>query len=123
MVDKLRCYLLNFGKVHYKLSKVLVGKKNELKEGYSWTLLHLVGDGSGVYIDDVSGVYIDDEYRRTMCHSKLAVARRLMEECFEPIRDRHTRIKVIPSVVYNCRLVISIFFREMNDYFFIQFQS
>ncbi|CAA2938935.1 increased DNA methylation 1-like [Olea europaea subsp. europaea] len=103
MVDKLRCYLLNFGKVHYKLSKVLVGKKNELKEGYSWTLLHLVGDGSGVYIDDVSGVYIDDEYRRTMCHSKLAVARRLMEECFEPIRDRHTRIKVIPSVVYNCR--------------------
>ncbi|CAI9755339.1 unnamed protein product [Fraxinus pennsylvanica] len=89
--------------VHDKLSKVLVGKKNELNEGYSWTLLHLVDDGSGVYIDDVCGVYIDDEYLRTMCHSKLAVARRLMEECFEPIRDRHTRIKVIPSVVYNCR--------------------
>ncbi|KAL2489999.1 Acyl-CoA N-acyltransferase with RING/FYVE/PHD-type zinc finger protein [Forsythia ovata] len=81
----------------------MVGKKNELDEGYSWTLLHLMDDVSGVYIDDVSGVYIDDEYLRTMCHSKLAVARRLMEECFEPIRDRHTRIKVIPSVVYNCR--------------------
>ncbi|KAI3469014.1 hypothetical protein Pfo_025677 [Paulownia fortunei] len=77
-----------------KLAKSMVGKRNEIDEGYSWTLLHQMDDGSGIYIDD--------KYMRTMCHSKLAVARRLMEECFEPIQDRHTRIKVIPSVVYNC---------------------
>ncbi|XP_075483576.1 increased DNA methylation 1-like [Primulina tabacum] len=80
--------------VYDKLSRDMVGQRNELDEGFSWTLLHQMSDGFGMYIEDT--------YLRTMCHSKLGVARRLMEECFEIIKDRHTRIKVIPSVVYNC---------------------
>ncbi|KAG8374664.1 hypothetical protein BUALT_Bualt10G0019500 [Buddleja alternifolia] len=84
----------NCKKVYDKLIKSMVGKRNELDEGYSWTLLH--------QMDGDSEMYIDDKYLRTICHSKLVVARRLMEECFEPIQDRHTKIKVIPSVVYNC---------------------
>lgn len=81
-------------KVCDKLTKSMVGKRNEVDEGYSWTLLHQMDDGCGIYIED--------NYLRTMCHAKLAVARRLMDECFEPIQDRHTRIRVIPGVVYNC---------------------
>ncbi|XP_073120752.1 increased DNA methylation 1-like [Henckelia pumila] len=80
--------------VYEKLTRDMVGQRNELDEGFSWTLLHQMSDGFGMYISD--------KYLRTMCHSKLGVARRLMEECFEPIKDRYTKIKVIPSVVYNC---------------------
>lgn len=76
-----------------KLERNIIGKKNELDEGYSWTLIHRM--------DNDNGIYIDDNYKRTLCHSKLAVALRLMEDCFEPIVDRHTRINIIPSVVYN----------------------
>ncbi|KZV50814.1 hypothetical protein F511_09872 [Dorcoceras hygrometricum] len=80
--------------VYDKLTRDMVGKRNELDEGFSWTLLHRWSDGFGMFIGDT--------YLRTMCHSKLGVARSLMEECFEPIKDRYTGIKVIPSVVYNC---------------------
>ncbi|XP_071916807.1 increased DNA methylation 1-like [Coffea arabica] len=53
-------------------------------------------------MDNDTGSYTDDTYKRIVCHSKLAVALRLMDDCFEPIVDRHTRINVIRSVVYNC---------------------
>ncbi|PIN13534.1 Histone acetyltransferase [Handroanthus impetiginosus] len=62
-----------------KLARNMVGKRNELDEGYSWTLLHHMEDGSRMFIED--------KHLRTMCNSKLAIARRLMEECFEPIQD------------------------------------
>ncbi|KAL3499677.1 hypothetical protein ACH5RR_038770 [Cinchona calisaya] len=80
--------------VNYKLERNMVGLKNELDEGFSWSLLH--------QMDDDTGIYLNDTYKRTVCHSKLAVALRLMEDCFETIVDRHTRINVIRSVVYNC---------------------
>ncbi|THF99402.1 hypothetical protein TEA_019128 [Camellia sinensis var. sinensis] len=44
---------------------------------------------------------LDDLYQIIECHSKLAVARIVMEECFEPIKDRNTKINVIRNVVYN----------------------
>nr|XP_027082629.1 increased DNA methylation 1-like [Coffea arabica] len=80
--------------VYDKLERNLVGLKNELDEGFSWSLLH--------HMDNDTGSYTDDTYKRIVCHSKLAVALRLMDDCFEPIVDRHTRINVIRSVVYNC---------------------
>ncbi|CAI9095677.1 OLC1v1031673C1 [Oldenlandia corymbosa var. corymbosa] len=80
--------------VHDKLEESLVGMKNELDEGFSWSLLHRM--------DDDTGIYFEDTYKRTMCHSKLAVALGLLEDCFKPIDDRHTKINVIPSIVYNC---------------------
>lgn len=91
----IQCWCCNYGfKVFDKLTKTMVGKRNELGDGYSWTLLH--------QMDTELDTYIHDKYSRMMSHSKLVVARRLMEECFEPIQDRHTRVKVIPSVIYNC---------------------
>ncbi|KAJ8526728.1 hypothetical protein K7X08_029205 [Anisodus acutangulus] len=72
----------------------IIGIEHEHDRSYKWTLLQNTDDGSGITIED--------HYQRTLCHSKLVVARRLMEDCFEQIIDRHTRIDVIKSVVYNC---------------------
>nr|XP_009760866.1 PREDICTED: uncharacterized protein LOC104213129 [Nicotiana sylvestris] len=81
-------------KVYDTLERSIVGVEHETEGSYKWTLLKNTDDGSGINIED--------DYQRTVCHSKLAVARRLMEDCFEQITDRHTRIDVIKSVVYNC---------------------
>nr|GME05882.1 increased DNA methylation 1-like [Ipomoea batatas]GME11323.1 increased DNA methylation 1-like [Ipomoea batatas]GME20302.1 increased DNA methylation 1-like [Ipomoea batatas] len=80
--------------VSVKLEKTLVGAKNELEEGYSWTLLR--------QLDHQHGVYIDKDYQRTICHSKLAVAWRLMEDSFGQVSDSYTKINVIKNVIYNC---------------------
>ncbi|THG01131.1 hypothetical protein TEA_025907 [Camellia sinensis var. sinensis] len=47
------------------------------------------------------GVRLDDLYPIIEWHSKLAVTRIVMEECFEPITDRYMRINIIQNVVYN----------------------
>ncbi|KAL8539876.1 hypothetical protein ACS0TY_001474 [Phlomoides rotata] len=82
-------------KICDKLRKSMIGKINEIDGGYSWSLLHQM-------VEEFDVAYTVDKYIRVLCHSKLAVARRLMEECFELIQDRYTKIKVIPAVVYNC---------------------
>lgn len=73
----------------------MVGVSNKLDGEYTWTLLRKMDIG-----DSAAGT--QDYYIRTECHSKLAIAWSLMKDCFEPITDRHTRIDVIQSVVYNC---------------------
>ncbi|KAL7258877.1 hypothetical protein ACSBR1_004896 [Camellia fascicularis] len=82
----------SFKEVYEKL-KEMVGVRNELDEGFSWTLLQQMNEEFGVQLDDL--------YQIIECHSKLAVARIVMEECFEPITDRYTRINIIQNVVYN----------------------
>ncbi|XP_019195727.1 PREDICTED: increased DNA methylation 1-like [Ipomoea nil] len=80
--------------VSVELEKTLLGLKNELEEGYSWTLLR--------QLDHQHGVYIDEDYEITICHSKLAVAWRLMEDSFGQVIDSYTKINVIKNVIYNC---------------------
>lgn len=80
--------------IYEKLEK-MVGVSNKLDGEYTWTLLRKMDIG-----DSAAGT--QDYYIRTECHSKLAIAWSLMKDCFEPITDRHTRIDVIQSVVYNC---------------------
>ncbi|CAK9184995.1 unnamed protein product [Ilex paraguariensis] len=72
----------------------MVGAKNALDEGYTWTLLQRIDKGFGIFVHDL--------HKRAECHSKLALAWCVMEECFEPIIDRHTKINMIQSVVSNC---------------------
>ncbi|RVW50784.1 Increased DNA methylation 1 [Vitis vinifera] len=79
--------------IYEKLER-LVGVRNELDEGLTWTLLRRM--------DPESGVYLEESYDRTLCNSKIAVAVAVMEECFEPVIDRHTQINVVRSVIYNC---------------------
>lgn len=73
----------------------MVGASNKLDDEYTWTLLRRMEKG-----DSAAGT--GNFNIRTECHSKLAIAWSLMRDCFEPITDRHTRIDVIQSIVYNC---------------------
>ncbi|XP_023756570.1 increased DNA methylation 1 [Lactuca sativa] len=79
--------------IHEKLESKL-GVKRMLEDDLSWTLLHR--------FDREYGSYEVGATKRLECYSKLAVAFRLFTACFEPIRDRHTRINMIRNVVYNC---------------------
>ncbi|PSR93466.1 Increased DNA methylation like [Actinidia chinensis var. chinensis] len=72
----------------------MVGVRKELDEGFTWTLLRRM--------DQEFGVRVNDLYQMIECHSKLAIAKIVIEECFETITDRHTRINVLQNVVYNC---------------------
>ncbi|CAA6658557.1 unnamed protein product [Spirodela intermedia] len=58
----------------------LIGIKNDLEGGFSWTLLA----------------------QRVECNSKIAVALSVMDECFLPILDQRSGINLITNVLYNC---------------------
>ncbi|XP_078430895.1 increased DNA methylation 1-like [Wolffia australiana] len=73
----------------------LVGIRNELREGFSWTMIRRFYDDSLESSDD-------DLALRVESNSKAAVALSIMEECFLPISDRRSGINLIPSVLYNC---------------------
>ncbi|KAK3029837.1 hypothetical protein RJ639_038271 [Escallonia herrerae] len=79
--------------VKEKLGKI-VGEENKLADGYTWTLLQRT--------DSDPNVCPDELYRGTICNSKLGVAWRLINECFEPLIDRHTSVDMVQSVVYSC---------------------
>lgn len=80
-------------KVHEKLESK-IGVKRELESGLAWTLLHR--------FDKEYGSFEVDGSKRLESYSKLAVAFRILTACFEPIKDRHTRINMIRNVTYNC---------------------
>lgn len=94
MITKMFLNWIIIVKIYDKLERCYLGVEHELDKSYKWTLLQNTDDGSGINIED--------DYQRTVCHSKLVVARRLMEDCFEEIIDRHTKIDVVKSLVYNC---------------------
>lgn len=64
--------------------------KHEIKEGFSWTLLRRLDP-----FDDI------DVQTRMECNSKSALALEVLNECFMSCTDRHTRINILQSVVYN----------------------
>uniref|UniRef100_A0A2C9WAW5 PHD-type domain-containing protein n=1 Tax=Manihot esculenta TaxID=3983 RepID=A0A2C9WAW5_MANES len=68
----------------------LIGVKHEIKEGFSWTLLRRLDP-----FDDI------DVQTRMECNSKSALALEVLNECFMSCTDRHTRINILQSVVYN----------------------
>lgn len=73
----------------------MVGVSYKLDDSYTWTLIRRMDKG-----DNAAGPM--DYYTRTECYSKLAIVLSLMKQSFEPITDRHTKIDVIQSIVYNC---------------------
>lgn len=80
-------------KIFEKL-RMLLGIKNYLDEGYSWTILQRLDD-------DLPETNCTFEQRAER-NSKIAVALAVMDECFLPIIDRRSGINLIHNVVYNC---------------------
>ncbi|KAL6005252.1 hypothetical protein ACLOJK_005814 [Asimina triloba] len=72
----------------------LLGLRNELEAGFSWTILQRFDEVSGTSTDGLVEQKVD-------CNSKLAVAFAVMDECFFPIIDRRTGFNLIRHVLYN----------------------
>ncbi|XVF51825.1 hypothetical protein PTKIN_Ptkin04bG0215300 [Pterospermum kingtungense] len=79
-------------KIHEGLQG-MVGARNDLQDGLSWTLLQRT--------ELPLGSYADDFYNKVQTNSKIAVAWLVMNECFMPAIDRHTRANVTQCIVYS----------------------
>lgn len=72
----------------------LIGAKNDLEAGFSWSVL--------CRFDEDSPKHHFELPRKAECNSKIAVALAVMDECFLPITDERSGINLIHNVVYNC---------------------
>ncbi|XP_010528637.1 PREDICTED: uncharacterized protein LOC104805694 [Tarenaya hassleriana] len=71
----------------------LIGVKQELPEGFSWSFLRRFD-----LTTDVSNVEVSD---KIVCNSKLAVAFSVMDECFSPLVDHRSGTNLLQNIVYN----------------------
>ncbi len=70
----------------------LVGTSNPLEDGYSWTLLRSQ--------EDLELSAMDKEVMAEQ-KIKLAIAFSVMQECFKPMIDPHTKVDIVAHVLYN----------------------
>ncbi|XP_022732320.1 increased DNA methylation 1-like [Durio zibethinus] len=68
----------------------MLGVKNNLQDGLSWTLLQRTEQPFGSY-----------EYNNVQINSKIALACLIMNECFLSTIDLHTRANITQCIVYN----------------------
>ena len=71
----------------------MLGVRNDLQDGLSWTLLQRTEQPFGS-----NAGYV---YNKVQSNSKIAVAWLVMNECFLSTIDRHTRANIAQSIVYN----------------------
>ncbi|KAF5728056.1 hypothetical protein HS088_TW21G00199 [Tripterygium wilfordii] len=70
------------------------GIMNHINDGFSWTLLRCIHEDQKV--NTMRHFALKAE-----CNTKLAVARTIMEECFQSMVDPRTSINMIPHLLYN----------------------
>ncbi|KAB1199997.1 hypothetical protein CJ030_MR0G008678 [Morella rubra] len=95
--------LINFSKnlLHwcvqvYSGLQTRIGLINHIADGFSWMLLRCIPDDQKVHSAQRFAL-------KGECNSRLALALKIMEECFLPIVDPRTGIDMIPHVLYNWR--------------------
>ncbi|KAK9144610.1 hypothetical protein Sjap_004513 [Stephania japonica] len=72
------------------------GVSFEIGDGYSWSLLR--------HLESIPNESVHRESKRITSNSKLAIVNTVMKECFNSLVDKRTRIDIIQSVVFNCRV-------------------
>ncbi|KAG9451990.1 hypothetical protein H6P81_004894 [Aristolochia fimbriata] len=72
----------------------LLGVKNELEGGFSWTLVQRLDENSEKFPRGLA--------LRAELNCKLAVSLAVMDECFLPIVDRRSGVNLIHNVIYSC---------------------
>jgi hypothetical protein len=70
----------------------MVGVTNPTDDGFSWTLLKIQKD---------EVVTSPDMHVVLESNLKLAVALGVLNECFNPVRDRRTKIDMLHQAVYS----------------------
>ncbi|XP_044965818.1 uncharacterized protein LOC123426104 [Hordeum vulgare subsp. vulgare] len=78
----------------YKRLKRLLGFKNNIEAGFSWSLVRCFADSEAAPMKRKAEL--------VHCNSKTAVAFSVMNECFLPRIDERSGINIIHNVVYNC---------------------
>ncbi|KAL5815115.1 hypothetical protein ACOSQ3_025910 [Xanthoceras sorbifolium] len=78
----------------YNGLKNMVGVRNELDDGLSWSLLQ--------QMQVMESVSEAEKHRIMETKCIIGVAWTVMDECFESNIDRHTGIDVLQRVIYNC---------------------
>ncbi|KAF7008408.1 hypothetical protein CFC21_023165 [Triticum aestivum] len=78
----------------YKRLKKLLGFKNNMEAGFSWSLVRCFAESEAAPMKRKAEL--------VYCNSKTAVAFSVMNECFLPRIDERSGINIIHNVVYNC---------------------
>ncbi|KQK20676.1 hypothetical protein BRADI_1g55990v3 [Brachypodium distachyon] len=78
----------------YKRLKRLLGLKNDLEAGFSWSLVRCFAD--------TEATSTKKKAQLVHCNSKTALAFSVLDECFLPRIDERSGINIIHNVVYNC---------------------
>ena len=73
-----------------KLSEMVGATNTAGGDGFSWSLLKINKDSSAA-----------DSNAVLECNAKLAVALGVLDECFNPVKDRRTGIDMLHQAVYS----------------------
>jgi hypothetical protein len=79
-----------------KLSEMVGATNAAGGDGFSWSLLKIHRDSTAGSSSDSSA-----DIAALECNAKLAVALGVLDECFNPVKDRRTGIDMLHQAVYS----------------------